>query len=98
MRGSSNNGLFRYQNLQGNYIKEMSKDSNEKLYGLQDLLIDEFINRIKSGEASPSDLNAARQLLKDNQISATVTNDNPMANLVSILPFDDEGVDRVASR
>jgi len=76
----------------------MSKDSNEKLYGLQDLLIDEFINRIKSGEASPSDLNAARQLLKDNQISATVTNDNPMANLVSMLPFDDEGVDRVASQ
>jgi hypothetical protein len=75
----------------------MSK-SSEKLYGLQDLLIDEFINRIESGEASPSDLNAARQLLKDNGVSATVTNDNPMANLVSILPFADEGVDKVVSK
>ena len=73
-------------------------DKSDKLYGLQDLLIDEFINRIQSGEATPSDLNAARQLLKDNQINATVTNDNPMANLVSMLPFDDEGVDRVVSQ
>jgi|TARA_R110002167_G_scaffold40305_3_gene124135 hypothetical protein len=73
-------------------------DSSEKLYGLQDLLIDEFIKRIESGEASPSDLNAARQLLKDNQINATVSNDNPLANLVSMLPFNDEGVDRVASQ
>ena len=76
----------------------MSKDSNEKLYGLQDLLIDEFIKRIESGEASPSDLNAARQLLKDNQINATVSNENPLANLVSMLPFNDEGVDRVESQ
>ena len=69
-------------------------DKNEKLHGLQDLLIDEFINRIQSGEASPSDLNAARQLLKDNNIHAAVKNDNPMANLVSILPFNDDGVDK----
>ena len=70
-------------------------DKNEKLHGLQDLLIDEFINRIQSGEATPSDLNAARQLLKDNNIHAAVKNDNPMANLVNILPFNDEGVDKV---
>lgn len=75
----------------------MSKQT-EKLQGLQDLLIDEFIKRIESGEASPSDLNAARQLLKDNDIHAAVKNDNPMANLVSILPFNDEGVDKVMSQ
>lgn len=73
-------------------------DKNEKLHGLQDLLIDEFINRIQSGEASPSDLNAARQLLKDNNIHAAVKNDNPMANLVNILPFNDDGVDKVMSQ
>lgn len=75
----------------------MSKNT-EKLQGLQDLLIDEFINRIQSGDASPSDLNAARQLLKDNNIHASVNEDNPMANLVSILPFDDTGVDKVMSK
>ncbi len=73
-------------------------DKNEKLHNLQDLLIDEFITRIASGEASPSDLNAARQLLKDNDIHAAVKNDNPMANLVSMLPFNDEGVDKVMTQ
>tara|TARA_R100000231_G_C5269240_1_gene148138 strand:+ start:59 stop:286 length:228 start_codon:yes stop_codon:yes gene_type:complete len=74
------------------------EDKQEKLYGLQDLLIDEFIQRIKSGEASPSDLNAARQLLKDNQINASATNDNPMGDLVKMLPFDDKGVDRIVAQ
>ena len=73
-------------------------DKNEKLHGLQDLLIDEFIIRIQSGLATPSDLNAARQLLKDNNIHAAVKNDNPMANLVNILPFNDEGVDKVMAQ
>jgi len=65
-------------------------DKTEKLYSLQDLLISEFIQRIQSGEASPSDLNAARQLLKDNGIHAQVTNENPLGNLVDMLPFQDE--------
>jgi hypothetical protein len=73
-------------------------DKNQKLQGLQDLLIDEFIKRIESGEASPSDLNAARQLLKDNDIHAAMKDDNPMANLVSMLPFNDDGVDKVMSQ
>ena len=60
----------------------------EKLNALQGMLIDEFINRISSGEASPSDLNAARQLLKDNGIHAGLSKGNPMEQLVDILPFD----------
>lgn len=62
----------------------------EKLNALQDILIDEFIARINSGEATPSDLNAARQLLKDNGIHAQVTKENPLGNLVDMLPFRDE--------
>lgn len=61
----------------------------KKLQALQTLLIDEFIARIESGEALPSDLNAARQLLKDNGIHAGLSKDNPMENLAKILPFDD---------
>ena len=59
-----------------------------KLEGLQDLLIDEFIGKIKEGEAPPALLNAARQLLKDN-ITSTITMDSPLQNLVSLLPFED---------
>lgn len=65
-------------------------EKTDKLYSLQDLLISEFIQRIQSGEASPSDLNAARQLLKDNGIHAQVTNENPLGNLVDMLPFRDD--------
>lgn len=67
----------------------MSKPT-DKLYQLQDLLVDEFIERIQSGEAQPSDLNAARQLLKDNGIHAQITNENPLGNLVDLLPFQDD--------
>tara|TARA_R100000231_G_scaffold139278_1_gene119930 strand:- start:121 stop:351 length:231 start_codon:yes stop_codon:yes gene_type:complete len=60
-----------------------------KMEGLQDLLIDTFIDRIQSGDDTPALLNAARQLLKDNNINASVTKGSPMENLVNILPFDD---------
>ena len=65
----------------------MEKEINnqeERLKDLQSLLINEFISRIESGEAAPSDLNAARQLLKDNGIHAALSKDNPMENLVKI--------------
>jgi hypothetical protein len=65
-----------------------------KMEGLQDLLIDEFIQQIKSGESSPAMLNAARQMLKDNGIYATVTKSSPLGELVNLLPFRDEDVDR----
>jgi hypothetical protein len=60
-----------------------------KLEGLQDLLIDEFIDKIREGEAPPALLNAARQLLKDNNITSAITADSPLQNLVSLLPFED---------
>lgn len=76
----------------------MAEDPSKKLYKLQDLLIDEFIARIKSGEATPADLSAARQLLKDNSVSAVATDKNPLAELVKVLPFDEKGVDKVVKK
>ncbi len=40
----------------------------EQLEKLGGLLVDRLIDRIRSGEATPSDLNVARQLLRDNEI------------------------------
>ena len=60
-----------------------------KMEGLQDLLIDTFIEQINSGEAPPALLNAARQLLKDNNITASITKDSPLEALVNLLPFED---------
>ena len=64
-------------------------NQEDQLKELQNLLITEFISRIESGEAAPSDLNAARQLLKDNGIHAGLSKDNPLENLAKILPFDE---------
>jgi len=75
----------------------MSDSKTKKLQHLQGLLIDEFTTRIASGEATPSDLNAARQLLKDNGIHAALKNENPLVNLIQGLPFDDLS-DRVIER
>jgi hypothetical protein len=69
--------------------EEETEDQEERLKTLQSLLINEFIGRIESGDAAPSDLNAARQLLKDNGIHAGLSKENPMDNLINLLPFDE---------
>ena len=61
-----------------------------KLEALQDLLIEEFTQRIKEGDAAPSLLNAARQLLKDNNIHSSVSEGSPLTELVNVLPFQDD--------
>lgn len=71
-----------------------NKARSLKMEALQDLLIDEFIEKIQSGEAAPAVLNAARQLLKDNNIIASVSSQSPLESLVNLLPFEDE-VDKV---
>lgn len=48
----------------------------------------ELLNRIVSGEATPSDLNVARQFLKDNGIDANLKASEPLLNLARIMPFD----------
>ena len=72
-------------------------NNTKRLHQLQDILIEEFMDRIESGTATPSDLNAARQILKDNGIHVALKNNNPLANLIAGLPFDDES-DRVVER
>ena len=66
------------------------KDNSARMHVLQDLLTDEFIERIKLGDAEPSLLNAARQYLKDNGIHEGLKQDTKIQDLVSILPFKEE--------
>jgi len=67
-----------------------------KMEGLQDLLIDTFIDQIENGDNSPALLNAARQLLKDNNITSSVTMSSPLETLVNLLPFEDP-TDRIVN-
>lgn len=66
------------------------KENMGRMYTLQDLLTDEFIARIKIGDAEPSLLNAARQYLKDNGVHSGLKQDTKIQDLVSVLPFKEE--------
>ena len=61
----------------------------KKLSELHDLVINDLIDKIRSGEAKAADLNVARQLLKDNNIEAIPADNSPLQNLIDELPFND---------
>ena len=57
---------------------------------LHGVLATELLKRVKDPEAKASDLNVARQFLKDNGIEAIPTDNSPLKALVDELPFDTE--------
>ena len=63
------------------------KDIENKLHKV---LAEQLLARVESGEATASELNVARQFLKDNGIDGTVEQSDPLANLAKILPFNDK--------
>lgn len=73
--------------------KRASEDLLAELHGT---LAQQFIARVKSGEATPSDLNAARQFLKDNNISCVPEANENMQHLAEALPTMEE-IDALAA-
>ena len=67
----------------------MSDKNKELLDELMALTIEELVTQIRSGEAGPSVLNVARQMLRDNQITCTIKETSPLSELVDVLPFDE---------
>lgn len=70
----------------------MKKRATEEILGsLHDAVATDLLRRVKSGEATPAELNAAIKFLQNNGIEALATDDNPLGKLVSALPtFEDE--------
>ena len=65
----------------------------EKLFDeLHDELATTLLNKIKSGEANASDLNVARQFLRDNGIAGIPADSSPLQHLMDELPFTEEEV------
>ena len=62
--------------------------SDEKLKELHGVLANKLLERVKDPEVKSSDLNVARQFLKDNNIDAVPTQDSPLQKLIEELPFD----------
>ena len=73
----------------------MSKATEDKFNDLHNLVTNEFLKRVKSGEASTQDLKAACDWLKTNDITGVAYEGSPMDKLTRILPkVDPELVQR----
>ena len=62
---------------------------------LHSTLANTLLSRISDPDVKASDLNVARQFLKDNGIEALAAEGSPLADLVATLPdFSDENADQ----
>ena len=73
----------------------MNKATETQFNELHSLVTEEFLKRVKSGEASTQDLKAACDWLKTNDISGVAYDGNPLDKLSKIMPkVDPELVQR----
>ena len=64
----------------------MKKATEEQFNELHQLVTTEFLDRVKSGEATTQDLKAACDWLKTNDISGVAFEGNPLSKLAQVLP------------
>ena len=73
----------------------MKKATEAMFNELHNMVTQELLNRIKSGEASTADLKAACDWLAKNDISGVAYDGNPLDKLATIMPkFDPELVQK----
>ena len=73
----------------------MKKATEEQFNELHSLVTEEFLKRVRSGQATTQDLKAACEWLKTNDISGVALEGSPLQKLVSIMPtIDPELVER----
>ena len=67
----------------------MERANEASFNELHNLLTEELLSRIKSGEASTQDLKAAIDWLKQNDITGVALDGNPLDKLAQIMPTID---------
>ena len=67
----------------------MERANESSFNELHNLLTEELLTRIKSGEASTQDLKAAIDWLKQNDITGVAVEGNPLSKLANIMPTID---------
>jgi hypothetical protein len=65
------------------------KATEAKFNELHNLVTEEFLARIKSGEATTQDLKAACDWMKTNDISGVAVEGNPLDQLTKLMPTVD---------
>ena len=79
----------RIKRRQQNFKNRETKMIDEKLKELHGVLANELLKRVKDPEAKASDLNVARQFLKDNGIEGLPADNTALKELVDELPFEE---------
>tara|TARA_R100000781_G_scaffold3248_5_gene4718 strand:- start:477 stop:734 length:258 start_codon:yes stop_codon:yes gene_type:complete len=64
----------------------MAKATEEQFDELHNLVTTEFLNRVRSGQATTQDLKAACDWLKTNDITGIPIEGNPLDKLAKIIP------------
>ena len=64
----------------------MKKASEEQFNELHNLVTEEFLKRVKGGEATAHELKAACDWLVKNDISGVALEGNPLHKLASVMP------------
>ena len=74
----------------------MSKKATEEQFNeLHNLVTNEFLSRVRSGEATTQDLKAACDWLKTNDISGVAFEGSPLSKLAAVMPtVDPELIER----
>ena len=67
----------------------MKKATEEQFSELHQLVTNEFLSRVKSGEATTQDLKAACDWLKSNDITGVAYDGNPLEKLAKVMPSID---------
>ena len=62
------------------------KASEDKFNELHNLVTEDFLRRVRSGEASTQDLKAACDWLKTNDISRVAYDGSPLEKLAKVMP------------
>ena len=64
----------------------MKKAAENKFNELHNLVTEDFLKRVKSGEATTQDLKAACDWLKTNDITGVAYDGNPLDKLAKVMP------------
>ena len=64
----------------------MKKAAEDKFNELHNLVTEDFLKRVKSGEATTQDLKAACDWLKANDITGVAYEGNPLDKLANVMP------------
>ena len=64
----------------------MKKATEEQFSELHQLVTNEFLSRVKSGEATTQDLKAACDWLKSNDITGVAYDGHPLEKLAKVMP------------